>query len=433
MLRRSIVWLAAALTSAVVIAFIVPLALLIQVFAEDRLAGTARDAALNLATVVSLSDLASLQDALDSAHAKAPTVHLSVTAPDGTVIGEQHTPGEAALIAQALHNGRAVTERTADGSDTLVPVALPTGIAVVHGSVRYDSARSGVYAAWGVLAVLGLALIAMSVTIAARAGQRIATPVTDLATVANRLRSGELDARAKTGGPVEIAELGAALNRLAERIGELLRLEREAAADLGHRLRTPVTALRLDVDSVDDPRLRARLVGRVEELQRAIDGVVADARRSTRDAMAGPSDLAAVVAARLAHWGPLAEDQGREVVAVLPREAGGGSATVVVQVGEQDLADLVDNLLDNVFAHTPEGAAFTVRLDVVGRLAALAVDDAGPGLAGREIERGVSGGGGTGLGLDIVRRIAQTAGGEVELATGRSGGLQVTVRLPVVG
>ncbi|MBK8729797.1 MAG: HAMP domain-containing protein [Tetrasphaera sp.] len=73
------------------------------------------------------------------------------------------------------------------------------------------------------------------------------TPVTAVAATAHRLREGELTPRARVGGPPETAELATAFNALAERIGvDLLDAERERVADLGHRLRTPVTALRLD-------------------------------------------------------------------------------------------------------------------------------------------------------------------------------------------
>ena len=69
---------------------------------------------------------------------------------------------------------------------------------------------------------------------------------------AERLGRGDLDARVEPGGPDEVREVGAALNRLAARISELLAREREEVADLSHRLRTPVTALRLDVESLPE-------------------------------------------------------------------------------------------------------------------------------------------------------------------------------------
>ena len=104
---------------------------------------------------------------------------------------------------------------------------------------------------------------------------------------------------------------------------------------------------------------------------------------------------------------------------------------VPVLVAADDLATCVDNLLGNVFAHTPEGAGFAVRLS---RRAAggawLVVADDGPGFPDADpTERGRSSGGSTGLGLDIARRIAEASGGSVTIGRSTSGGGAVTVGL----
>ena len=103
-----------------------------------------------------------------------------------------------------------------------------------------------------------------------------------------------------------------------------------------------------------------------------------------------------------------------------------------VAVGRADLEALVDALLGNVFAHTPDGTAFAVRLGPrSGGGARLLVADAGPGLrVGADVlRRGASGGGSTGLGLDIARRTAEQAGGGLTLGRSARGGLAVTVDL----
>jgi signal transduction histidine kinase len=91
----------------------------------------------------------------------------------------------------------------------------------------------------------------------------------------------------------------------------------------------------------------------------------------------------------------------------------------------------VDALLGNVFRHTAEGTAFSVTLhegkDTVGILIA----DAGPGIADPEaaLERGSSGAGSTGLGLDIARRLAESTGGTLRLDRSSLGGAQIQVWL----
>lgn len=93
----------------------------------------------------------------------------------------------------------------------------------------------------------------------------------------------------------------------------------------------------------------------------------------------------------------------------------------------------MDALLGNVFAHTPEGVSFSVRLEPAEGGALLTVADAGPGFATSDpLQRGESGAGSTGLGLDIARRTAESAGGSLSLRTSSAGGAGVTLFLPAV-
>ena len=165
------------------------------------------------------------------------------------------------------------------------------------------------------------------------------------------------------------------LNRLAVRIGELLAHERETLADLSHRLRTPLTALRIDAESLRDEEEMARVTSDVDALTRTVNEIIREARRPSADgAGAAACDAADVVRGRAAFWRALAEDQERPMTVDIAagRAAGPGAA--------QDLAACVDILLENVFAHTPEGAAFASGLSGrAGGGAWLVVTDDGPG------------------------------------------------------
>jgi signal transduction histidine kinase len=267
----------------------------------------------------------------------------------------------------------------------------------------------------------------LAVVGADRLGRRVSAPVSELAAVAHRLRAGELDARAVPRGPVETVELGTALNRLADRIGELLSAEREAVADLSHRLRTPLTALRLDAEMVAEPVLADRLRGHVGHLQRTVDAVVKDARRPVHSTLGRSCDAASVVRDRVAFWSALADDQGRDLTVSIP------SVESRAAIDATDLVDVVDALVDNVFAHTPVGTAFAVSLRGNDPATVrLEVADSGPGAPSPDVTvRGHSTAESTGLGLDIVRRAAIAAGGELVLATSPSGGLLAIVTFAI--
>jgi signal transduction histidine kinase len=247
----------------------------------------------------------------------------------------------------------------------------------------------------------------------------------DLAAVSLRLAAGDLTARARPAGATEIRDVGGALNHLADRIGVLLEQERELVADLSHRLRTPLTALRLEAEALPDPAGSARIGGRVDELQRTVTELIRAARH--RSAEPGWCDATQVVRERVAFWSALADDTGRAVEVEVP------DRPVTVPLPADELTAAVDAVLGNVFAHTPDGTPFAVRLTAGhGGGAVLTVSDAGPGLPAALREgalRGHSGGDSTGLGLDIVRRAARLSGGALALGTSAAGGATVTVEL----
>lgn len=420
-MRRQIAWLVVAATSAVVVAFVVPLCLLVQGIASDRAIEAYRLQAQNAAVVLGSAAPSAARQLVQLLVEQG--AQITAVLPDGRVTGVDPQAGQRDSVRRAQTERAAFTEPTPDGVDIVIPVASAGGTTVVLASVPADELRAGVAQAWMTIVALGTALVAIAVWFAARLGRRISEPVTDLAAVAHRLREGDVTARVSPAGPPETQELAAALNQLAERIDGLVESGRAEAADLGHRLRTPVTALRLDTDLVADPVVAERLRGHVDQLQRSIDTVVRDARRRVRDSMPVGCDAGAVATARAAFWAPLAEDQGRrfdvDVAGVVP-----------VALPAADLAELLDTLLDNVFAHTPEG--MPVRVVVVrsaGR-AVIDIEDGGPGMTDTVVRRGVSGAGSTGLGLDIVRRLTTSVGGELLLERAELGGLRARVLLP---
>ncbi|HEX4814001.1 MAG TPA: HAMP domain-containing sensor histidine kinase [Nonomuraea sp.] len=412
-MRRWLALLVAATTSLVLIALLVPMALLIRTVAENGAMGRATAAAESVAVAVGTPDLA-----LTMAQAGQP---VTVFLPGGRTVGAPAARSDAVRLAAS---GRSVTAAAAGGREVLVSAQSPGGTAVIRVFVPDAELTKGVREAWTALLVLGLALVVLGIVLADRLARAVTRPVDGLARVSHRLAGGDLSARAEPAGPPEVRAVALALNHLAGRIGELLAAERESVADLSHRLRTPLTALRLDAESLRDPEEAARLQARADALERAVSAVISEARHRT--AGHASCDAAEVVRERVRFWSVLAEDQGREVAITLPE------SPLPVAVGGAELAACVDALLGNVFAHTPEGAAMSVRLAAHPSGALLAVEDSGPGFDPALLERGNSGGGSTGLGLDIARRTAESSGGRLAVSTTSGGGARVEVFLTAV-
>ncbi len=428
-MRRQILITVAASTLLVLLAFLIPLAWLVRASAADRASSEATLGVQPLTSTVGLLGaglpgvVADTQEQLG----EPVTVFLG----NGQVVGTPRPVTDSVRLARGdVANRvapRAFSANLPDGGrEILIPVVgLDAGTAVVRVEVPAAKLTDGVATAWWVLGGLGVSLLALALLVADRLARSYLGPVLALTDTAALLGAGELSARVVPSGPPEVTAAGRALNRLGSRIGDLLTAEREAAADLSHRLRTPVAALRLDVDGLSDPEDRERMARDVAELSRAIDQLIAEARRPIREGMVPACDATAVVGARVAFWRVLAEDTDRELtVSVAP-------GPLRVRLVPGDLADAVDALLGNVFAHTPDGTSFRVVLSSrAGGGARLVIEDTGPGLPGGDVmSRGESGAGSTGLGLDIVRRSAEASGGSLALVPAHDGGTRVVLEL----
>ncbi|MEO8517537.1 MAG: HAMP domain-containing sensor histidine kinase [Dermatophilaceae bacterium] len=428
-MRRRISLLVAATTSAVILAFLIPLGMLVRTLAEDRaIAGASQEAQAVATLVAGVNDETQLTDLVGLVDQRSQRA-TSVLLPDGTLIGtapQGSAKSNASAVARA-RTGEAFTLIQDENAEVVVPVVTERGTVVVRTSISGGDLHRGVATAWLTFAGLGVVLMIIAVVGANLLGRRVSAPVTELAAVAHRLRAGELEARAVPRGPVETVELGEALNRLADRIGELLTAEREAVADLSHRLRTPVTALRLDAEAVAEPELADRLRDHIGHLERTVDAVVKDARRPVRGTIGRSCDASAVVRDRVAFWSALAVDQDRNLNVSIP------STPCLAAIDASDLVDVVDALLDNVFAHTPDGTDFSVSLTRSDqKMLRLEVADDGPGAGDTDVaRRGHSTGDSSGLGLDIVRRAAVAAGGGLVVASSPTGGMLALVTLGV--
>ncbi|SCL28842.1 Signal transduction histidine kinase [Micromonospora nigra] len=419
-MRARLTLLAAAVSVLILVAFLVPLALLVRTVAEDRATVRATADAQSLVPVVGTADPEAVRLTVEQLVADSER-EVSVFLPDGTVLGSTAARTPAVALAE---RGQSLTAESAAGREIVIAVqGRPGGTWVIRTVVPRADLTEGVGRAWLVLTLLGVLLVLIGLAVADRLARTLVRPITDLSAVSHRLANAELDARVTPAGPPELREVAGALNHLAGRIQELLVQEREQVADLSHRLRTPLTALRLEAESLPDPQDAARVAAAVDGLERAVTGLIRQARWRSPAAGTVTGDAAAIVAERVAFWSVLAEDTGRAVRLDL------APGPLPVGVPADELAAAVDALLGNVFAHTPDGTPFGVRLAVDGERVVLTVADQGPGISPEAVRRGASLAGSTGLGLDIARRAAQASGGDLDLRSGTGGGAEVSLRL----
>ncbi|HEX6968711.1 MAG TPA: HAMP domain-containing sensor histidine kinase [Micromonosporaceae bacterium] len=303
-----------------------------------------------------------------------------------------------------------------------------------------DDARPALQV-WMSLGASAAVLVAVAVLAVDRVGARVVRGIRALVAATRAIGDGDLEVRLAPSGPRELAEAADAVNRMAHRLAISRTNERELVADLSHRLRTPLTALRLDADALDSDDTsagsfsaaeldRRRAIRRIRQAIVTLEGEVDLLINTTRKTVAQetePSlcDVSEVVRDRMVFWSALAEDQNR------PHRVVGAQGRLPVPVPRAELAAALDAVLGNVFRYTPQGTAFEVGVSRRDGYVTIRVDDAGPGIADpdRALRRGASGQGSTGLGLDIVRRVAEQANGWVSIDRARLGGASVLMLL----
>jgi signal transduction histidine kinase len=420
-MRWAVARLALAVTSMVALAFLIPLALVAREIARERAMADAHQEAAGIVAVLAVSDERDVLVRAVAATGAGAAGRLAVYLPDQPPAGTTRAPVDDVSLARLRR--QPLTAPVPHGVAYLQPVALDGGrTAVIEVFVPDATLNRGVVPAWLAIAGLAVALVGGSVLAADRLGARLVSAARGLARATRAFGSGDLSARVTPTGPAELVEAGTAFNTMADRVIAFVDAERELAADLSHRLRTPLTALRLDAERLADGPVGDRVRGAVRALEEEIDAIIAGARQGTLDRAREGTDLVEVLADRLAFWAVLAEDHQRRW------QVRGAERPVWVPVPRADLVAAIDALLGNVFEHTPQGTRFQIAVSPH----ALVVEDAGPGIfdVASALRRGSSGSGSTGLGLSIVRRVAENAGGDVRVDRGELGGARITLILP---
>ncbi|SCL47600.1 Signal transduction histidine kinase [Micromonospora citrea] len=434
----SLALLTAGMCALVALAFLVPLAAGLGDRArEEALADAARRSALVTGALAVSTEPEVVQRAVaatgDDPDTR-PVVHgLTADAPVARA--------GAADLERARAERRSVVVDVDGGVLRLDPVVLGDRTAVVEVFVPDPALDGGAGGRWLLLLGVAAALVGAAVLVVDRVATRTVDAARGLVRAALAIGDGDLAVRVEPSGPRELAEAGYAFNRMADRLVAARTDERELVADLSHRLRTPLTVLRLDAEALesDDTSVgsfseaeldRRRGIRRIRQAIVTLEGEIDVLIKTTRKAVAheaGPAmcDVSEVVRDRMVFWAALAGDQNR------PHRVTGAQLRIPAPVPRAELAAALDAVIGNVFRYTPQGTAFEVAVSRRDGYVAIRIDDAGPGIANpdRALRRGASDQGSTGLGLDIAKRVALQANGSVSIDRARLGGASVVMLL----
>ena len=285
---------------------------------------------------------------------------------------------------------------------------------------------------------LALAVLALGIVAGALIARRIARPIGRLATAADDVAAGDLDARAPVEGTSEQRSLAQSFNEMTGRVGRMLDSQREFVADASHELRTPLTGLRLQLEEIehlarsDEERAAAAVaLHEVDRLAAIVAELLVLSRAGEHELPAERIDLGDAADRAAGRWQRAADAKRIRLL----RRSGAGST---VSAAAADLDRALDSLIENAIVYSPTGS----EVEIVDGSGAIAVRDRGPGLAPGEEEAvldrffrghaGRQGPEGTGLGLPIAAELAGQWGGAVAMANRPGGGAEARLTLPVI-
>jgi signal transduction histidine kinase len=272
-----------------------------------------------------------------------------------------------------------------------------------------------------------IAAIVMTSIAAALVARRVARPLLKLSAAATIAAQGGSAPRVPEEGPDDVRRAAAAFNTMTDQVTRTLESQRQLLSAVGHDLRTPITAMRINIEFVTDAELRERLEHNLEELQELTEAVLSAAKGAGGEPKRNV-DIAALVESLCADL----DDMGKPVT-WYPHVP----APIVCRPNE--IRRAVRNLIENAIAYGKEAS---VRIDGVRNGYEIVVEDKGPGIpeadrqrvfepfvrleSSRNVETG-----GTGLGLTLVRTIAAGHDGTVTLENRAEGGLRARLYLPM--
>jgi signal transduction histidine kinase len=323
--------------------------------------------------------------------------------------GDGPTQIEASL--RTVYEGRTVSHR-----GRVVAVAIPvTANEAVIGAVRASApgaeTAARIWRAWFLMLLSGLGAITLGGLLAWWQARRLAAPLGRLAAAARRIGHGDFTSVAPRSGLGEIDDVAGALDATAGRLGAALQRERSFSADASHQLRTPLSALRLDLEfallaeSVDRVHVEDALT-EVDRLTATIEDLLVLARDTHGDREV--LDVGALFDEIEAEWHGRLAAEGR------PLRIARADNLPPVRAAEAAARQILSVMVNNAVIHGAGVTTVTSRL--TSDWVALDVADEGPGFPGdleRAFMRRPDGGSNHGIGLALARALAEAEGGRL--------------------
>ena len=251
-------------------------------------------------------------------------------------------------------------------------------------------------------------------------GRRLSQPLRSLAVAARNFVPGEVDVPVEERGPQDLRDVIAAFNALRLRVTAMLDEKDRMLGAIGHDLRTPLAALRVRIESVEDETDRARMAETIDEMNHTLDDILSLARLGRPSEPLTEVDLAALVDAVVEDFRDLDNDVTFEEAERLK-----------MRLRPSLMRRAVRNLIENAVKHTPAGTSVLVR---VGPNGSVTVEDSGKGFGKLNttaiidpFTKGNSSSEGAGLGLAIVREAVDLHHGKMEIGRSELGGARVRV------
>jgi signal transduction histidine kinase len=314
----------------------------------------------------------------------------------------------------------------ADQSHHRVGIALPDGAMISARVLRDPRPRSFWAGSWAVTLLFAIVCVSLLTLWAARA---LTAPLRAFAKAAENFSVNSAPAPLPERGPDEIRFVARALNRMRERIGNLIDDRTKMLAAISHDLRTPITRMRLRAEFIDDEMHRYRMMSDLDQMRSMLESVLSFLRNDRKLEAMTLTDIAStlqLVADQFA-------DTGHKVAYEGPEHA-------MATVRPDDLTRSINNLVENSVRY---GALVTIRLTTGADTATIEVEDDGPGISDARKEvmlepfvrgddaRNMDETTGFGLGLSIARAIVLAHGGKLSMHDRLPNGLIVRIELPV--